>query len=142
MDCGEFIIANTVVNTFINDAKHFLTVWHNLTLKMCKLENTQRRTLRTIAVKEHNLTIRLIYECETNPILKQVCYIGIAFCLFVRFSPSMSLPKREVDELRPWVERTVKKVLGFSEPTVVKAALHCVGKGLDKRKTTGKNLPL
>lgn len=50
----------------------------------------------------------------------------------------MSLPKREVEELRPWVERTVKKVLGFSEPTVVTAALHCVGKGLDKRKTTGK----
>uniref|UniRef100_A0A3B4TV07 U4/U6 small nuclear ribonucleoprotein Prp3 n=1 Tax=Seriola dumerili TaxID=41447 RepID=A0A3B4TV07_SERDU len=47
----------------------------------------------------------------------------------------MSLPKREVEELRPWVERTVKKVLGFSEPTVVTAALHCVGKGLDKRKT-------
>lgn len=50
---------------------------------------------------------------------------------------SMSLPKREVEELRPWVEGTVKKVLGFSEPTVVTAALHCVGKGLDKRKTIG-----
>lgn len=49
----------------------------------------------------------------------------------------MSLPKREMEELRPWVERTVKKVLGFSEPTVVTAALHCVGKGLDKRKTIG-----
>lgn len=31
----------------------------------------------------------------------------------------------------------MKKVLGFSEPTVVTAALHCVGKGLDKRKTIG-----
>lgn len=50
----------------------------------------------------------------------------------------MSLNKREVEELKPWVERTVKKVLGFSEPTVVTAALHCVGKGLDKRKTIGK----
>ncbi|KAG7335637.1 hypothetical protein KOW79_000330 [Hemibagrus wyckioides] len=55
--------------------------------------------------------------------------------------PSMSLPKREVEELRPWVERTVKKVLGFSEPTVVTAALHCVGKGLDKRKTTDQLRP-
>ncbi|XP_016416822.1 U4/U6 small nuclear ribonucleoprotein Prp3 [Sinocyclocheilus rhinocerous] len=53
----------------------------------------------------------------------------------------MSLPKREVDELRPWVERTVKKILGFSEPTVVTAALHCVGKGLDKRKTTDQLRP-
>lgn len=50
----------------------------------------------------------------------------------------MSLNKREVEELKPWVERTVKKVLGFSEPTVVTAALHCVGKGLDKRKTIGE----
>lgn len=49
----------------------------------------------------------------------------------------MSLPKREMEELRPWVERTVKKVLGFSEPTVITAALHCLGKGLDKRKTIG-----
>lgn len=53
----------------------------------------------------------------------------------------MSLPKREVEELRPWVERIVKKVLGFSEPTVVTAALHCVGKGLDKRKTTDQLRP-
>lgn len=56
--------------------------------------------------------------------------------------PAMSLPKREVEELRPWVERTVKKVLGFSEPTVVTAALHCIGKGLDKRKTTGTSTHL
>lgn len=48
----------------------------------------------------------------------------------------MSLSKRELDELKPWVEKTVKRVLGFSEPTVVTAALHCVGKGLDKRKTS------
>ncbi|XP_014901146.1 U4/U6 small nuclear ribonucleoprotein Prp3 isoform X1 [Poecilia latipinna] len=54
----------------------------------------------------------------------------------------MSLPKREVEELRPWVERTVKKVLGFSEPTVVTAALHCVGKGLDKKKTTDQLRPI
>lgn len=50
----------------------------------------------------------------------------------------MSLNKREVEDLKPWVERTVKKVLGFSEPTVVTAALHCVVKGMDKRKTVGK----
>ncbi|KAJ8273483.1 hypothetical protein GJAV_G00102100 [Gymnothorax javanicus] len=55
--------------------------------------------------------------------------------------PTMSLPRRDVEELRPWVERTVKKVLGFSEPTVVTAALHCLGKGLDKRKTTDQLRP-
>ncbi|KAM9806876.1 U4/U6 small nuclear ribonucleoprotein Prp3 isoform 1-T2 [Syngnathus typhle] len=53
----------------------------------------------------------------------------------------MSLPKREMEELRPWVERTVKKMLGFSEPTVVTVALQCVGKGLDKRKTTDQLHP-
>ncbi|KAJ8335004.1 hypothetical protein SKAU_G00406430 [Synaphobranchus kaupii] len=56
-------------------------------------------------------------------------------------APAMSLPRRDVEELRPWVERTVKKVLGFSEPTVVTAALHCLGKGLDKRKTTDQLRP-
>lgn len=47
----------------------------------------------------------------------------------------MSLSKRELEELKPWIEKTVKRVLGFSEPTVVTAALNCVGKGMDKRKT-------
>ncbi|NXQ86328.1 PRPF3 protein, partial [Nyctibius grandis] len=46
----------------------------------------------------------------------------------------MSLSKRELDELKPWIEKTVKRVLGFSEPTVVTAALNCVGKGMDKKK--------
>ncbi|XP_029436864.1 U4/U6 small nuclear ribonucleoprotein Prp3 isoform X1 [Rhinatrema bivittatum] len=46
----------------------------------------------------------------------------------------MALSKRELDDLKPWVEKTVKRVLGFSEPTVVTAALNCVGKGMDKKK--------
>ncbi|XP_061885650.1 U4/U6 small nuclear ribonucleoprotein Prp3 [Entelurus aequoreus] len=51
------------------------------------------------------------------------------------------MSKRDAEELRPWVERTVKKVLGFSEPTVVTVALQCVGKGMDKRKTTDQLHP-
>lgn len=54
--------------------------------------------------------------------------------------PRMALSKRELDELKPWVEKTVKRVLGFSEPTVVTAALNCVGKGMDKKKAAGKSL--
>ncbi|XP_064416711.1 U4/U6 small nuclear ribonucleoprotein Prp3 isoform X2 [Latimeria chalumnae] len=46
----------------------------------------------------------------------------------------MSLSKRDLEELKPWVEKTVRRVLGFSEPTVVTAALNCVGKGMDKKK--------
>lgn len=49
----------------------------------------------------------------------------------------MALSKRELDELKPWIEKTVKRVLGFSEPTVVTAALNCVGKGMDKKKAAG-----
>lgn len=52
----------------------------------------------------------------------------------------MALSKRELDELKPWVEKTVKRVLGFSEPTVVTAALNCVGKGMDKKKAAGMYL--
>lgn len=50
----------------------------------------------------------------------------------------MALSKRELDELKPWIEKTVKRVLGFSEPTVVTAALNCVGKGMDKKKAAGR----
>lgn len=52
----------------------------------------------------------------------------------------MALSKRELDELKPWIEKTVKRVLGFSEPTVVTAALNCVGKGMDKKKAAGTYL--
>uniref|UniRef100_UPI00358E9501 U4/U6 small nuclear ribonucleoprotein Prp3 isoform X2 n=1 Tax=Myxine glutinosa TaxID=7769 RepID=UPI00358E9501 len=45
------------------------------------------------------------------------------------------LTKKDLEELKPWVEVTVKKVLGFSEQTVVTAALNCVGKGMDRHKT-------
>ncbi|RMC14953.1 hypothetical protein DUI87_07132 [Hirundo rustica rustica] len=46
----------------------------------------------------------------------------------------MSLSKRELDELKPWIEKTVKCVLGFLEPAVVTTVLNCVGKGMDKKK--------
>ncbi|XP_035285456.1 U4/U6 small nuclear ribonucleoprotein Prp3-like isoform X2 [Anguilla anguilla] len=73
-----------------------------------------------------------------------ICILGTCKLLHrvtISMAPTMSLPRRDVEELRPWVERTVKKVLGFSEPTVVTAALHCLGKGLDKRKTTDQLRP-
>lgn len=54
-------------------------------------------------------------------------------------SAAMALSKRELDELKPWIEKTVKRVLGFSEPTVVTAALNCVGKGMDKKKAAGES---
>ncbi|PIO34086.1 hypothetical protein AB205_0013790 [Aquarana catesbeiana] len=46
----------------------------------------------------------------------------------------MSLSKRELDDLKPWVEKTVKGLVGIPEPTLVTAALNCVGKGMDKKK--------
>jgi U4/U6 small nuclear ribonucleoprotein PRP3 len=50
----------------------------------------------------------------------------------------MSLTRKDLDELKPWVESTVEKVLGFSEPSIAHAALNCVEKGFDKRKTRVK----
>ena len=50
----------------------------------------------------------------------------------------MSLSRKDLDELKPMLERTVQKFLGFTEPTLVTAALNCVDKGYEKRKTVGK----
>ncbi len=36
------------------------------------------------------------------------------------------------------IDRTVHKFLGFSEATLSTAALNCLDKGYDKRKTVGK----
>uniref|UniRef100_A0A8C5MQ43 U4/U6 small nuclear ribonucleoprotein Prp3 n=1 Tax=Leptobrachium leishanense TaxID=445787 RepID=A0A8C5MQ43_9ANUR len=46
----------------------------------------------------------------------------------------MSHSKRDSDDLKPWVEKTIKGVLGFHEPAAVSAALHCIGKGVEKKK--------
>ncbi|XP_064595990.1 LOW QUALITY PROTEIN: U4/U6 small nuclear ribonucleoprotein Prp3-like [Liolophura sinensis] len=50
----------------------------------------------------------------------------------------MALSRKEQDELRPLLDITVQKFLGFSEPTLVTASLNCVDSGYDKRKTVDK----
>lgn len=47
----------------------------------------------------------------------------------------MSLSK---EELKPLVDRTVQKFLGFNEPALVSAAVRCIVKGYDLRKTKDK----
>uniref|UniRef100_A0A2K6A170 U4/U6 small nuclear ribonucleoprotein Prp3 n=1 Tax=Mandrillus leucophaeus TaxID=9568 RepID=A0A2K6A170_MANLE len=46
--------------------------------------------------------------------------------------------KRELDQLKPLI---FSPVLGFSEPTVVTAALNCVGKSMDKKKAADHLIP-
>lgn len=50
----------------------------------------------------------------------------------------MSLTNRDVEDLKGLLNDTVKQFLGFSEPSVVSAALNCISTGYDKRKTVGK----
>lgn len=49
----------------------------------------------------------------------------------------MALSRKEVEELKPIIDRTVVKFLGFSEPTLATAAVSCLEKGYDKHKTVG-----
>jgi len=49
----------------------------------------------------------------------------------------MALSRKDVEELKPIIDRTVVKFLGFSEPTLVTAAVSCLEKGYDKHKTMG-----
>ena len=44
----------------------------------------------------------------------------------------MAVSRRELEELKPWVEETVERRLGFNEKSVVNAALYCVKNNLDK----------
>ena len=50
----------------------------------------------------------------------------------------MSFSRKDIDELKPVIERTVLKMLGFNEPTLVTAAINCLDKGYDKKKTVGE----
>ncbi|ESO99440.1 hypothetical protein LOTGIDRAFT_186812, partial [Lottia gigantea] len=50
----------------------------------------------------------------------------------------MSLSRRESDDFRYLLEKSVKKFIGFSEPTLVTAAFDCIDRGYDRRKTVDK----
>jgi U4/U6 small nuclear ribonucleoprotein PRP3 len=49
-----------------------------------------------------------------------------------------SLSRKDIEEIKPYVDKTVQKFLGFSEPSLVTAALNCLTSGYDKRKTSSK----
>lgn len=48
------------------------------------------------------------------------------------------LSRREVDELKPSIDKAVYKLLGSSDSSLVSAAVHCLNSGYDRRKTTDK----
>lgn len=48
------------------------------------------------------------------------------------------LSRKDVEEIKPQVDKTVEKFLGFHEPTLVTTALNCLSSGYDKQKTTDK----
>ncbi|CAH0559492.1 unnamed protein product [Brassicogethes aeneus] len=48
------------------------------------------------------------------------------------------LSRREVDELKPSIEKAVYKVIGSSNSSLASTALHCLNSGYDKRKTCDK----
>ncbi|KAL5019959.1 hypothetical protein ScPMuIL_002851 [Solemya velum] len=50
----------------------------------------------------------------------------------------MSLSSREWDELKGMLDKAVQRFLGFSEPSLVTAALNCIDKKYDRRKTVDK----
>ena len=54
---------------------------------------------------------------------------------------AMSLSDREWDDLKLLLDKAVYKFLGFSEPSLVTAALNCIDKGFDEGKTAGKQRP-
>lgn len=48
------------------------------------------------------------------------------------------LSKKEIDELKPSVEKTVYRILGSTDSSVVTTALQCLNSGYDKRRTEDK----
>ena len=59
------------------------------------------------------------------------------FFLYKQTHAAMSLSAREWDDLKSLLDKAVIKFLGFSEPSLVTAALNCIDKGYDERKTAG-----
>lgn len=51
---------------------------------------------------------------------------------------SSYLSRREIEDLKPSIEKTIYKLLGSSDTSLVSTAVHCLSSGYDKRKTTDK----
>ena len=47
--------------------------------------------------------------------------------------------RKEIEQLRPWITTQVKSILGFSEDTIVNAAIDCLAKSLSRTVATGKS---
>ena len=48
------------------------------------------------------------------------------------------LSRKDIDEIKPSVDKIVYKVLGSNDSSVVSTAIHCISSGYDKRKTVDK----
>lgn len=51
---------------------------------------------------------------------------------------ALSISRKEVEDIKPYLEKTVSKFLGFREPSLVTTLMHCLSSGYDKFKTAGK----
>lgn len=51
---------------------------------------------------------------------------------------SSHLSRREIDELKPAIDKAVHKVVGGVDSSLVSTAVHCLNSGYDRRKTTDK----
>ncbi|XP_071451627.1 U4/U6 small nuclear ribonucleoprotein Prp3 isoform X2 [Hetaerina americana] len=48
------------------------------------------------------------------------------------------LSRKDIEEMKPSLDKTVQKFLGFNEPSLVTAAINCLVSGYDRIKTTDK----
>ncbi|XP_050421562.1 U4/U6 small nuclear ribonucleoprotein Prp3 [Adelges cooleyi] len=51
---------------------------------------------------------------------------------------ALEISKKEVEDIKPYLEKTVTKFLGFREPSIVTTLMHCFTSGYDKYKTADK----
>jgi len=51
---------------------------------------------------------------------------------------ALSITRKEVEDIKPYLEKTVSKFLGFREPSLVTTIMHCLSSGYDKYKTAEK----
>nr|CAD7462386.1 unnamed protein product [Timema tahoe] len=49
-----------------------------------------------------------------------------------------TLSKKDIEDIKPYVDKAVQKFLGFSEQSLVTVAMSCLASGYDKKKTASK----
>lgn len=92
-----------------------------------------------MATSQTTLTSKSLFRLDIKRLSNVWFTNTVQFISCAKNSRKMSyLSRREIDDLKPAIDKAVYKLLGTGDSSLVNTAVHCLNSGYDRRKTTDK----